>query len=508
VRRPALEAAGLAAALALAWTLRATTPDAVEDLRPRPDAVEYEEAARHLVRGDGYWLVIAGERYPPRYPFGMSALIAPALVVLGDEPGTGVAAVRVAAAAGTVATWALARAAGGPAAAFGAALLFATAPLHVRLSKLVLSEVPSAAAVAVVALLCLRAASRGTVGAWLAAGAGVGLAATLRLSNVLLLVPAAAVILTGRRRVASLAALGAGALLGVAPLLVQQWLALGSPLATGYAYWLPGTPFFGAAHVLGPPAGGGMEPNALFYGAALAGARTSYGPGVALLVAAGLVLGLRRGGRARTLALFAATFVAALWAFHAFFFWQAERFLVPALPLVAAVAALPLAPPSGLPIRGVALVLVALAVARPFREPAAFAFARGPREVAALRRLAAETPRDAAVLARANPFLFERLLRAGGADRVWVPLDLCEWLLPIRWHGLRSFGRVGDGTWMHEPLAGPRAAADAARTVRALLTAGRPVYLAGAGEAGVMDALRREFVLADAPGGAVRVLLR
>ena len=51
--RPALEAAGLAAALALGWTLRATTPAAVEDLRPRPDAVEYEEAARHLVRGAG-----------------------------------------------------------------------------------------------------------------------------------------------------------------------------------------------------------------------------------------------------------------------------------------------------------------------------------------------------------------------------------------------------------------------------------------------------------------------
>ena len=143
--RPALEAAGLAAALALGWTLRATTPAAVEDLRPRPDAVEYEEAARHLVRGDGYWLHIAGERYPPRYPFGTSALIAPTLLVLGDAPGTGVAAVGAAAAAGTVVTWALARAAGGPAAALGAALLLATAPLHVRLSRIVLSEVPSAA---------------------------------------------------------------------------------------------------------------------------------------------------------------------------------------------------------------------------------------------------------------------------------------------------------------------------------------------------------------------------
>jgi len=508
VPRPALEAAGLAAALALGWTLRATTPAAVEDLRPRPDAVEYEEAARHLVRGDGYWLHIAGERYPPRYPFGTSALIAPALLVLGDAPGTGVAAVAAAAAAGTVVTWALARAAGGPAAALGAALLLATAPLHVRLSKIVLSEVPSAAAVALVALLCLRAASRATPGAWLAAGVGAGLAATLRLSNGLLVVPAAAVVLSGRRRVASLVALGTGALLGVATLLAQQWHALGSPLATGYAYWLPGTPFFGAAHVLGPPAGGGTEPSARFYGAALAGARASYGPGVALLAAAGLLLGLRRGGPARTLALFAATFVAALWAFHALFFWQAERFLVPALPLVAAVAALPLASTSRPPVRVVALVLVALAVARPFREPAAFAFPSGPREVAALRRLAAETPRDAAILARTNPFLFERVLRAEGAERVWVPLDLCEWLLPIRWHGLRSFGRVGDGSWMHEPLAGPRGAGDAARTVRALLAAGRPVYLAGAGESAVTQALRREFVLADAPGGLVRVLLR
>ena len=85
--------------------------------------------------------------------------------MLGDAPGTGVAAVGAAAGAGTVATWALARAAGGPAAALGAALLLATAPLHVRLSKVVLSEVPSAAAVALVAVLCLRAASRATPGA-------------------------------------------------------------------------------------------------------------------------------------------------------------------------------------------------------------------------------------------------------------------------------------------------------------------------------------------------------
>jgi hypothetical protein len=508
VLRTGLEAAGLVAALALAWTLRATTPDAVEDLRPRPDAVEYEEAARQLVRGDGYWLHIAGERYPPRYPFGVSALIAPALLVLGDGLGTGVVVMRAVAMLGVVATWGLARTAAGPIAAFGAALLLATAPLHVRLSKLVLSEVPSATAVAVVALLCLHAARRATPGAWLAVGVGAGLAATLRLSNALLVVPASAAVLATGGRLGSLAALGTGALIGVAPLLAQQYHALGSPFATGYAYWLPGTRFFGTVHVLGPPAGGGTEPNALFYGAALSGAETSYAPGVALLAAAGLVIGFRRGGDTRTLALFAAVFTAALWALYACFFWQAERFLVPALPLLATVAALPLAAPSPILLRAGALLLLLIAVVRPFREPAFFAFPRGPREVAALRRVAAATPPDALILARTNPILFERLLRADGADRVWIPLGLCEWLLPIRWHGLRGFGRVADGTWMHEPLPGTRGAAEVAPTVRALLATGRPVYVAGAPDEAVGAALRREFTLANAGGGVMRVLLR
>jgi hypothetical protein len=264
---------------------------------------------------------------------------------------------------------------------------------------------------------------------------------------------------------------------GVAPLLAYQWHTLGSPLATGYGYWLPGASLFGACHVFGVPTGGGTEPNARFYGAALVGTRSSYEPSVALLAAVGLLVARRRGGAAGTLALFGSVFVAALWIFHAFFFWQAERFLLPALPLVVTIASLPLAPPTRPLVRAMALGLVAIAVVRPLREPQAFAMPSGPHDVAALRRVAAETPANAAILARANPFFFERLLRRDGADRVWVPLDLCEWLFPIRWHHLASFGRVDDGAWMHEPLAGPRAAADAAGTVRALLGAGRPVYV-------------------------------
>jgi 4-amino-4-deoxy-L-arabinose transferase-like glycosyltransferase len=521
--RRGLEAGGLVAALVLGLALRWTTPAAVQDLRPRPDAMEYEEAARRLAHGDGYWLHIGGKRYPPRYPPGFSALIAPALLVLGDEPGTSIVVVLATAGAAIVATWALARVAAGPAAAAVAALLLATAPLHVQLSGAVMSEVPSSAAVAAVALLVLGAARRASAAWWSAVGVAAGLAATIRQPNVLLLLPAAGITLTARgisssTRLRHLAGLAAGAGLGMAPLLVQQWHRFGSPLATGYGYWVADD-LFRASYVLGPPFAGGSEPNALFYGAAALGLRSLYGWSVAILAGAGTVMGLGRGGAARTLAILGGGFLGALWLLHAFFFWQAERFLLPAVPLVTAVAAVPLARAARPLWRVLGLALVVHALLRPLVEPRAYEPAsRGVREVPALRTLAQETAPNAAIALHTNPFLFARLLRAGTADRLWLPLGVCEWMLPIRLRGLQAFGAAPDGAWMLEPVDHPARIGPLLAHVRSLLAAGRPVYVSTF-EAGalpyfgaVLDALRRHFVLEDVPqrGGAalLRVLPR
>ena len=71
-----------------AW-LRWSEPREAADLKPRPDALEYEEGARSLARGDGYLLVIDGKSYPLRYPPGLSLLIAASFPFTGSEPGVG-----------------------------------------------------------------------------------------------------------------------------------------------------------------------------------------------------------------------------------------------------------------------------------------------------------------------------------------------------------------------------------------------------------------------------------
>src|SRR5262249_48917693 len=72
--RRALGWLGLVIALAAGTAVRWTPPGDVEDLRPRPDALEYEEGARNLAAGEGYCLIMDGGCYPPRYPPGFSML--------------------------------------------------------------------------------------------------------------------------------------------------------------------------------------------------------------------------------------------------------------------------------------------------------------------------------------------------------------------------------------------------------------------------------------------------
>src|SRR5258706_15528072 len=111
--------------------LRFVEPDEIVDLKPRPDAIEYEEGARNLARGDGYWLEIEGKKYPPRYPPGFSLIPAAARPIVGAIPGAGIRVVFFSALVGMVASWALARHAGGPFAGLVAALVVGISPLDI-----------------------------------------------------------------------------------------------------------------------------------------------------------------------------------------------------------------------------------------------------------------------------------------------------------------------------------------------------------------------------------------
>lgn len=372
----ALRLLALLCVLALGGYLRLTTMAQVEDLRPWPDALEYEEAARSLHEGRGYLLWIAGDAYPPRYPPGLSLLIAAALPLAGTQLGAGIWVVLASALAAIGGTYALARAASGFAAGIVAALLVATSPLHVQWSRAVMSDVPASAAVAWLALWLLAALRRRAgAGELFALGIACGAAASIR-QAVLALVPAAVLVLllfaSGGPRVRwrAAAALAAGALLGTLPLLWLNARLFGGPLRGGYDYWVSGE-LFSLSRVLGPLPSGAPG-NAWYYGALLLGDGALYPWTAAILLLVGTLVAARRPGSTRALAALAWLVAGIVLALQLAFVWQWDRFLLPILPLLAALMALPCARGARPALRAAGFVLLAATLLLESRRPEAF----------------------------------------------------------------------------------------------------------------------------------------
>jgi 4-amino-4-deoxy-L-arabinose transferase-like glycosyltransferase len=466
---------GLLFTLVLGAAVRWIDPSAIADLRPRPDALEYEEAARNLVHGEGYCLVLDGKKYVPRYPVGFSALLAPALLALGDEPGTGVRAVLVSALVAIAATWRLGLASGGGATAVVAALLLALLPLHVRWSKMVMSDVSASAAVALLAASTVVALGRGAAArTWLLLGAVSALAATIRPTDLLLLAPTAA-LLAGRRAWTALGALGAGVVSGLVPWWVYNAAYLGSPVASGYMLWVPGD-YFSSRFAFEAPVGGGSEPNLVFYARALAGLETLYPWPIGVLALLGAGLALRRPGSARTIAVLALGFAASLFLVQAFFLWQWDRFFLPVVPLLLVLAAIPLGAGAPWVVRVAALGLAVTAVAGMLGSEERYAGPKDFQETFALRAIADEVEPNAAILIHTNTFFFTRYLRHDG-DRVWVPVGACDHRAGIRVFGVTPYAVVhGADAWIRDPLEFSFDAGRADATLRALFDEGRPIY--------------------------------
>ena len=224
----------------------ATEPRTLDD-QPFPDAHEYADAARHLAAGQGYVTTVHDNLpQPPRYPPGFSSVLVPFAAFGGSYPGSilGVThwlgGVYVLAAAATA--WRL----GGPIAGGLAAALVGTAPFAIESASLVMADaLVTAMTVLVAALLPRRTAAPAAVAALLA-----GVLGLLRLS-ALAAVPALLLALpAGVHRRAAVYVLP-----GIVALAVFQWATFGSPLRTGYDYWLPNLTTFDAAYALQRPMG-------------------------------------------------------------------------------------------------------------------------------------------------------------------------------------------------------------------------------------------------------------
>jgi hypothetical protein len=211
--------------------------------QPSPDAREYADAARQLASGNGYvTFVHRGEPHPPRYPPGFSLALTPFAAFGGPYP-SGVqlgsklfSALYVLAA--IVAAWSV----GGPLAAAATAVLVGTSPFAAQSATMVMSDAFVAAlTVAVVGLLHRPSPTRAAV-----AGGLAGALVTARLSAVVA-VGALLGCLPNRQRLRVVA-------FALPPLLalgVFHWLTFGSPLRTGYNYWLPEVKTFDWSYAVG-----------------------------------------------------------------------------------------------------------------------------------------------------------------------------------------------------------------------------------------------------------------
>ena len=206
------------------------------NLQPTPDAPEYAGAARHLAAGDGYVATRYGNKaLPPRYPPGYSLALAP-FALVGKYPANVQLGARVYVILYVLVTLVAAWTIGGPLAATVAVALIGSSAFVARYSTLVMSDA-FAAGLAVLVLVLVHRPSRLRL---VVAGLISGALPVARLSSIVA-VPSLMVGTSWRGRVL----VAACASVGIGALAIHQWATFGSPLTTGYDYWLPEIRNFG-----------------------------------------------------------------------------------------------------------------------------------------------------------------------------------------------------------------------------------------------------------------------
>lgn len=198
--------------------------------QPNPDSREYADAALQLALGNGYVTVVHDNiPQPPRYPPGFSIILAP-FAAIGTFPDNVFVGVKVVAMLYVTITVMAAWTLGGPLAGLVAALLIYVSPFAFRSGVYVMSDAFYATLVVAAFVSLNQVTSRRVI----AASVLLGFSILVRLSGV---VGILALILALKKphRLTAIAA--------AAPFLVAialfNWNTFGSPIRTGYDYWLP-----------------------------------------------------------------------------------------------------------------------------------------------------------------------------------------------------------------------------------------------------------------------------
>lgn len=156
------------------------------------DSVDYELPALNALNGRGFVHWLNGEPVPPCHPIGLAAMMLPCYALLGQHPGNGVWAVFLSSIACVGLAFLIATRIFGPGIGLVSGLLLCLAPAWRFYSS---NIAPDAGPSALVALGCfLLANSKLTAWRAFALGNLIGAGMLLRLDNILLLIPIAALL--------------------------------------------------------------------------------------------------------------------------------------------------------------------------------------------------------------------------------------------------------------------------------------------------------------------------
>jgi hypothetical protein len=213
-----------------------------QELWPMPDAEEYAATAVNLDRGLGPVLHFGGISYPSLHPIGYPLILAAAYPLLGHRVERLCMVTALTALVAIAGLYLLTLGMFDRPSAIFAGLLLATSPHFLVLSTCVMSDVPALAVVIPAVLAFLYAEEKESMVASALCGLLAGLAVTIRPTNAVILVGMlAAVVLVQPPRL-RLARVMAFAIAFLPFPGLQAWVNLhylGSPLSSGYAFWLP-----------------------------------------------------------------------------------------------------------------------------------------------------------------------------------------------------------------------------------------------------------------------------
>lgn len=316
------------------------------DISPAPDAVEYALTGLSLYEKGAYTLVINGQAYPPRYPFGFPLLLTPWFAIFGPQIQSALYGSFVWGLAAVTAGMAYAYRLYGRTAALVVGLVIGSSKIFIAGAQEVMSDSAGSVIMLLAALLVYVSLDRSRPRLLLfMAGVLCGLGVAVGYSNAapaLLLLAVAVALQPGgwRGRLQAALAICAGMALLILPLLTYHWLTFGNPLRTGYHYWVGAwydypRKAFNPRYLLDNPLYAGAG-NLLFYGRSLAGLDGLYytTPFVVAIFGA-LAAALWRSTRRRRqgLAILAAVTVSPALLYGVYIFQMARFLLLPVMGL-------------------------------------------------------------------------------------------------------------------------------------------------------------------------------